>query len=514
MLNKYRLVTALALYTVCTLLAYPYYKYLFCYDEIGYLSVMQRLAAGDYYTAINGYWSPMLSWLALPLYKAGLNLIFSIRLISMLAGAGIVMAVDRLLKRIDTTGYVHTTALFICIPIVLSYVFCQQAADVLLCLLLLTYTCIITGKGFFENRTKNILCGIIGCTCYFTKAYAFPFFLVHFTLVQVVLHYNSTSAYRKKWLVRNLVAGIGVFLLLASPWLYALYHKYRMVTFGYSGKLNYYWHIYQFQPNAEKLRAIDPAPYNSLWEDPYKQPWNFQPHPPFSLKLVQKQLAVLYRNITSTIEYFNQMSFLGVAILLSFVLYVIKKRNTVLTLLLLVITVMPAGYLLVGIEYRYLYVITFIMLITGSLLLSELWRVIRVHKYVQITGWCIFFASFLFFPVRQFSRSIGKDPFAFQLAASFKKNGVKGKITTTSAFSYSWVEKASFLTGNKYYCFTRNPRNYEELLLACRQSGIDYYIYFYYSPTEAEGFRNSILYKNAIRETAVIENQVIIIQLK
>src|SRR4051812_40805140 len=96
MLNRYRLPFALIVYTTCFAILYPLYRFKFDDDGIGYLMVTKRLAAGDLFNAINGYWSPLHSWLLAPLYKAGLNEFTAFKLSNGLIGAGILITVNRL----------------------------------------------------------------------------------------------------------------------------------------------------------------------------------------------------------------------------------------------------------------------------------------------------------------------------------------------------------------------------------------------------------------------------------
>ena len=52
---------------------FPLYQYIFDIDAIGYITVARHYAAGEWNHAINGYWSPLNSWLMVPLIKLGFS---------------------------------------------------------------------------------------------------------------------------------------------------------------------------------------------------------------------------------------------------------------------------------------------------------------------------------------------------------------------------------------------------------------------------------------------------------
>src|SRR6185503_11817188 len=144
--NSFRLPLILLIYITGFILLYPFYQYIFDNDGIGYLSVTRRLASGDFANGINGYWSPMRSWLAIPLFKAGMNELTAYRVLNGLFGAGILIIVSRLLRKTPVSGQLQTITLIICIPIIWSYAFSGLTPDTLLCLVLLIYTDLITEK--------------------------------------------------------------------------------------------------------------------------------------------------------------------------------------------------------------------------------------------------------------------------------------------------------------------------------------------------------------------------------
>lgn len=515
MVRQNRLPLSLLLYIICFAALFPWYRHVFDSDNMGYYMVTTNLAAGDFFKSINGYWSPLHSWLALPLYKAGLNIFDSFRLVSGLAGAGTLIMVNRLLRKFVIHSSHHTAALFVCVPVVLCYVYYNQAADILLCACLLLYTDIITEKDFFGNRKKIIACGLAGCTSYFAKTYALPFFLVHFTITQLVLYRHSIAANRKKLLFRNLFTGITCFLLPALPWILALYHKYHFVTYGYSGKLNFEWTMYNtWGYQGGKLYAFSPGDLSFHWQDPWSYPWNFQQHLPyFSAQVIIKQIGTVIRNLKQLLQAFNFISFTTSAIIPVLGIYAFKKKAVPLQLVFLVMLILPAGYLLLAVEERYLWPVGLLALITGTALLAAALRQAAVAKPIRRLCWCIFFGSFLLFPLYHLKFRFGTEKDVFDIAAALKAKGVQGKFLN-NGFEYLVVpRKLAYLTGSTLYQLSRDINNYEELLAASRESGIDYIIYMNQSSLEKSTFKNSILYKSAVSKFEFPESGITVLKM-
>jgi len=57
---------ALFIYTFFAILFFNYYQYIVTIDGIFYISIAHAYALHDFSNAINGYWSPLLSWLLSP----------------------------------------------------------------------------------------------------------------------------------------------------------------------------------------------------------------------------------------------------------------------------------------------------------------------------------------------------------------------------------------------------------------------------------------------------------------
>lgn len=516
MLQSYRLLAVSLVYLLCFGIGYPLYQFIFDDDGIGYMMVTKRLANGDFANGINGYWSPLHSWLMVPFYQWGINEFTAFKVSNGIFGLGVLIWVGRLLKKTDLGPRVKTILLFTCIPIILSYVFVEIGADLLFCWLLLVYIDLVTENCLFEKPGRNLLCGIVACLCYFAKAYAFPFFLVHFAVVQWLLYKkNKDVINRKKWLTRNLLLGIGSFLLLAAPWIYALYDKYHFFTIGYSGQLNIQAHLFAHQEIREPL--VQPPPYPDspcCWEDPWFYPSGVVPGQSFfSFDILLRMVRLFLTNSMRAISAFTEISFLSTAIVCCLVVYVVKKRTWLFTVFLLTIVLLPLGYMFVFIEIRYLWALTFLLLISGAVLVQQGWQLAGVQKRWQLAGWCIFFGSFLIYPINFLKDARGGGKEVFTLAEELREKGINGKFMIDASQDYSTIEKLAYLTGNQFYSLTRTNYSDGELLSAMHDKEINYFFFFYNTVKDLETFKNGLLYKAAVQPIHLDNRKLVILKI-
>jgi hypothetical protein len=495
MLNTNRLLVVSVLYLLSFILCYPLYQYLFDADGIGYMMVAKRLAQADYTRAINGCWSPLHSWLIAPFLRWGVDVFTAFKVSNGIIGLGILACVNRLLNKVQIQENLKTIALFTCIPILLSYVFHDLAADILFCLLILVYINIVATEGFFQSRNKNIACGIIGCLCYFAKTYGFIFFPVSFLAVQFILYKASGLPNKKALFTRNLLWAIPVFLLLASPWIYLLSNKYGFLTFGYSGQLNLKWELLdriEYEGSLLKAPPYPDSPAN--WEDPLHYPYRYAKTGFFTL--IIREIRLILTNCMTAIELLTTFSFFSMAIITALSVYLLKKRDTLYSLFFLFMILMPAGYLFISIQPRYIYPITFLLLISGLFLLQKAMEIVKPGK-LKALYWGIFFASFLIYPINWLKDVAGRDKEVFMLVKDWKTKGILGKYATTANGNHLLLERAAYINDSQLYMPTKEANNYQELHNALKEHAIDYFFFFYRYRTDLDAFMQTSLYKSA-----------------
>lgn len=86
------------------ILLLPFYKQVFDVDGIGYSLVAQHLAHGNFARAINGFWSPLHSWLIAPFIKTGIPVELLFFLFQCCYFIGVIMAIEKVLPAFSIYG--------------------------------------------------------------------------------------------------------------------------------------------------------------------------------------------------------------------------------------------------------------------------------------------------------------------------------------------------------------------------------------------------------------------------
>ncbi len=485
LIHQYRLWAATILFLLLFAVMYPLYQFVFDPDAIGYMMVTKRLAAGDYYHAINGMWSPLHSWLIVPFKKMGINEITAFKWSNAFISVIILLLVNNLLKKINLPHFLKTGIIFTCVPLLLWFSYFEIAADILVCLPLLWYINLICKNDFFQNHLANVLCGAIACLAYLSKSYFFPYFILHFSLVQWYYYKHQPKHNRKTLLMRNLFAGLGVFILLSSAWIATLSYKFHKLTIGFAGAYN---HKLSLLPPAGKTILVPPLLPGSpdIWEDvSFIDFGSYRSMGP--VELVIKQVRVILYQFMEMLKNFSELSVFSFAIILGLIIYLNQRKNNTLSFFLFTLVTLPAGYLFMHMETRYIWVDVFLLLIAGAFLLQQLLVHLGVSKTTALFCWFCFFASFLVYPVNGLKDAIGKDKEVFDLAEKVKQLQVKGRLASNDKRNIMGrmaylTENVSLPEYNRYY-------TQAEYLREINYKKVDYYFFFYQHSSQLENFK-------------------------
>jgi|GEM_PF-1723767 len=509
---RFRLLLATLLFVGSFLLLYPLYQFILDDDGIGYATITRRWAQGDFFNAINGYWSPLHSWIALPFHLAGADLLNSFRISNVLIGVSIIWVMHLLTARIELKKSMKALILLMAVPILLYMSYYELAADILFCLLFLLYVNVCAAGDVFGRSRKIVLCAFIGFLAYLSKAYAFPLFIGHFVCWQYWLSKRSLLPGRKKQLVKNIVTGLLVFFILSLPWIIALHHKYDMWTFGYAGRLNLSWQVMPLPAaHVDFFNAPHLPDSPTLWEDPYYAQGRLY-HSFSSMVTFGNQLKIILHNMIKLIATLNELSFLSIGLLMAMLLYVFKTRSGMLLLFLLSVILLPVGYLFIHIEQRFLWPAIFILLLSGFHLLSFFFRTYRFHYIAKNICWILFIASFLITPLNALQDMIGEGRTDYELAAHMRSDGRNLKLASNPEY-YSVMRKAAFISGNQYYEIVQHQHSHEQLAYAAKEAGIEYFYFFYKDVSDLSNFQQSPVFRAAVKQRHIPSHKLLILKL-
>ncbi len=358
-----KLTLAIGFSLLCSLLL-PFYRYELTPDAITYLAIAKQYAAGYVNEAISDYWSPLFSWLIAALLGIHVPDILAAKIVCI--GAGILALLGlRELARLYALSLRSSLAMFAAAAVLLaSCVFEFTGPDLLFAAILFYYLRLVLDLDFPARPFTGVLCGLLGGLAYLAKGYGLAFFAAHFTLFCALHWLTAKDPHRRAAIPRHFLSGALTFSLIVLVWMVPLHAKYGVWTTGSTGKFNYRLvgpesHGY---PHLSELEAPRSPHATNAWQEPpvsKLKDWNIFDGA-FTLKHEEKLIA---RDTLAVARYWIHAAPLFVLAILAYLLYARSKADPREWLFpLLTIALFAAGYLLITVEQRYLW-------LTGLLLL-------------------------------------------------------------------------------------------------------------------------------------------------
>ncbi len=468
-------------YVVLALGLVGFYRYQLGPDGVPYISIAEKYAAGDWQNAVNGYWGPLISWLLVPFLLLGLPALLSTKLLTLCIGFFAIIGLRRMLDRFELSDSLRRAILLSSVIIVLEFALWIFTPDLLLSCILLYYFSIVFRGDYPGGARKGSLCGMIGALAYLAKAYAVPFFLCHFTIMNVLHYLASPESKKRKTVIRSFVLGVVVFVVLVSPWVYTISSKYDTVTVGMGGR--YSWRVVGPESKGQAVVSLGfLVPSNetaiSGWEDPctIEMPaWS-----PFESRanLLHAVRNVL-RNVKRIMMVCASFSVLSAAILFGYVLLCavpLKKgmfRQAAIYPLMTVV-LYAGGFLIYLVESRYLWPLCFLLLPMGGHLLHRLLKSDFFDPLRTKIAIGVFVLSFIAIPLAQLIRdmNVGKDLYLISRTLD-EHCEIKGRVA--SNMNWSETLKVSYHLNLRYYGVPKPGAGEKELEAELRKHGIEFF---------------------------------------
>ncbi|MCC9609201.1 hypothetical protein LOC68_06415 [Blastopirellula sp. JC732] len=259
-----------ALFIALYVMIAPMVMYAIGPDGAAYVQQADFFAHGDFWQAASGYWSPLLPALSAPMISLGLDPVVAFRIAQGIFGVGYVAAAiwgTTKIFSIEARGQWIIGLITSITAAVWSGAL--TTPDVALACFLLLYFPFSASDKLLTDWRHAALAGVLGAIAFLAKAYAFPFFLAHFTFcvaVRWLADRHETAFWRA---CASWGLGIAAFAIVCGPWIGALSTKYGRFTFSNSGAFNHYQvGIQDFDWKVVwKLQMADDGRYN-IWETP------------------------------------------------------------------------------------------------------------------------------------------------------------------------------------------------------------------------------------------------------
>jgi hypothetical protein len=399
-------------------IALPWHLYRVAPDTVSYLTIARKYRAWDFSDAINGYWSPLFSWLLAPLLCLGGPTDVTAKCLTIAIGAGGLASVWWLARRMELPTEVCIWTTLCVVPAVAMYSLTDTTPDLLVAVILVVYLGVVIGTDYPRSIWQGAACGLLGALAYLAKAYALPFFLAHYLAVSgyLLLRRRSDGGELRR-LAAATATGLLVFAVVAGSWAGLLSRKYSRITIGTTG--SYQFSLFKggggglFRGGG--LFPPSNATAISAWEDPtdLRTPDNVvrrkkelkpaarqagrspakaedapRPRPvgattpatgapsPGVLYRCREALAHFSHNLVRLLwtlvrfVWVSPLVLLG--LLLSFRFVPPGAARDRCVILLGTLLLYPSGYLLIFIQERYFWLMTFLLAVAAGLLVTTL----------------------------------------------------------------------------------------------------------------------------------------------
>jgi hypothetical protein len=479
--DQKNLILVLLLYTFLAIILFSHYKYVINSDGIAYISIAKHYLNGHISYAINGYWSPLYSWLLIPFiysWPGNIGNVMVTKVLAIVLGLLTLLAVNSILDKLSFDIRQKTIILLALIPFMLFSTFYFVSPDLLVACILLYYFNYLIDNNYRKSTSLGVITGILGVMAFLAKSYCFYFFLVHFVLVNLFFMKNFPKD--RSVIKKNLLLGLSIFLLISGVWAGIISEKYGEVTVGTSGSYNYAIMGPEYNDHVMRYQILSPPNEFAVssWEDPsyFKvKKWS----PLESKQNFTHLIMIIFDNIWRIILISGFSVFIPfLVITLSLYLFFKSDRKSIRNNLILILGTMiiyAGGYILIIILIRYLFFVFLLSFLMGFYSLNMLFKEnIIKPKFVKLISILLVLLLF-FYPILLMSYySDGHSDGFFKIKKSLdlKSQGIRGNIASNG--EWERMDNYCYYLDSKYYGVTKNQSGVE-LKDTLMRYDIDYY---------------------------------------
>ena len=470
----------LVVYALAGSLLVSHYQYSLGGDGTAYISVARKVAAGDWWGAVNGHWSPLLPFTLALLFEAGLSETIAFKFHCLATGLLALACAYRLSFRFRISETARRWTVTTLAVMVLYYALVHASPDLLAVAVLAAYFSIVFNPRFGDRWWDGPACGVLVALGYFAKAYLLPFCVLHLLLMTVIHFVGRSSTTDRRRLVGQCVMGLLVVALLSGPWIAVVSAKYGGLTISTAGRNAWsFRHPEMRQELVPGLGFWPPAHAGDLsaWDDPASLPelkWS-----PFeSAAHVRYTLGFVAWNVVRTAWYVVcgsvlTLPIMAVAGLVGMVGLARRRFEPHWLSLLMTIAVMASGYVPLDVTERYFWIVNVLALFMGAQLLAGMFA--DSTRTWRTTVLALFCATFVVYPLQRlaWNWNLGRElpSLARTLAQRYH---VGGRVASHNRYRESLY--LAYHLGASYY---NTPRpDWTEAVTEQRlaELGVDYYL--------------------------------------
>lgn len=471
-------------YSVLAIFSISYHHYHLGADGISYFSIASKYINGDWFNAINAYWSPLYSWLIAPiLFFTGNDPFYAAyvtRIASFIFGFFTIIGMNRLCSSFKLNKLVKRTVLITTIPMILFYSIKYDTPDVLVLCLLVYYFSFIFSENYADHKINGIICGFLGGVGFLSKTYIFPFFTVHFILFNL-FYYLKGMTINKKGVQQNFLLGMIVFLTISGLWIGTLSLKYDKLTIGTATEYNYAITGPEYSAHPVYFMGLIKPPNDSAtstWEEPSLV--NLSDWSPFESGAYFKyQMETFSENLFKFTIFIEYYSILSLAIIILSLYFIIKQKTrksfkTRLIYIMITIFIYSSGYLLIDIQDRYIWPVIILLMFCGFYLLDNMHNDKILSLKLRNVYLILLMISFILAPVMKFTLDPTTDVNSYFLSETLKNEyNIHGHIASNE--NWEPTNRIAFYLNSQYYGLPKNVNKSNELEKELLANNITYY---------------------------------------
>lgn len=237
-------------------------------DGVSYLTIARQYLRGHFADAVNGYWSPLYSWLLALLMAIGVESLLATKVLAILLGAGVIASVWWLMRNLGVAVESRIIVSLTLFPILYFFGMDVTTPDLLMTAILLLYAAQMTSRRWGLRWWDGAISGLLAGLAYLAKAYALPLVGAHFVIFGVARVLSRENGKRQRQLLQVLT-GLVTFGLVVSAWSAALTYKYGYFTTGTTGTFNLAFNGPRFEMPMHRGLLIPPPndTGTSGWDD-------------------------------------------------------------------------------------------------------------------------------------------------------------------------------------------------------------------------------------------------------
>jgi hypothetical protein len=238
-------------------------------DAVAYLRIASYYAGHETSLAVSGYWSPLISWMIVPILKMGVPPLAAARIVMELSAILFLFGCLQVFRRFKLPRTFSCVGLWISALVSIPWSVENITPDLLLAALVSFAVAGMVTPRWFLKRRRALLSGIFWGIAYLSKSIALPFGILTSVGVGVFWWWRGGGA-RQNIAACSCLALLGIGMV-SVPWIAVLSRHYGKLTVANSAVMN---HSLVGPAVTNRLYLLDQGFHRpeagrvTVWEDP------------------------------------------------------------------------------------------------------------------------------------------------------------------------------------------------------------------------------------------------------